>query len=239
MSLAPETRLSLFFASENDSAVILLRAKRRLFGLFSWDRKTDQITDGQWLKRQVISESCALSPDGRHFLYSVYDGRMDQPAGEAYTAISKPPYFTALALFPATYSWSVGGQFLSNRLYQLADDVQARDMIDGQSELERVVKGAISKDCKTGLRLLNGRPAPLNKQQVEIALGRVTVAPTKEMDRYDTLNGALHRIASDGSLELIRDFKGLDFKPIRAPYDTRAEGDTSTDGWHPLDGETL
>ncbi|WP_298837823.1 hypothetical protein [uncultured Roseobacter sp.] len=234
--MTPEVRLHLFFATENDSALILLRARRRLFRLISWDRATDTFQDGQWLRRQVLPEQSDLSPDGSHFIYGVYDGRYQQPAGEAYTVVSRPPWFTALALYPAGVSWSVGGYFLSNTLYRLPWADGACDIIGRADGLQRVVSGKVTKDCKTGLRLENGKAAPLPRDIRVALLDGKPPADPGYLDRYDTMNGCLHRILPGGDLELIRDFREMEFEPMRAPYDDRPEGDgPDTDGsWHPL-----
>jgi len=59
-----------------------------------------------------------MSPDGRLFVYfAAKHGRRRDPdgIGEAWTAISRPPYFTALALWTNLGSWYGGGVFTADR----------------------------------------------------------------------------------------------------------------------------
>ena len=79
---------------------------------------------------------CDLSPDGSKLLYLAIKitGRTlaDPEYGTSWTAISRPPYLTALALWPNRYEWEMswggGGLFLSHRKVWLnlpEDEAQA------------------------------------------------------------------------------------------------------------------
>lgn len=257
MNTEPERRLYLHFATENDTAVILLRAARREWALIGWDRSTDSFTPGQWLKRDINPECCQLSPDGRHFLYRVRYNRADDPATETYTAISRPPYFTALALFAEGWIPGWGGCFLDNGHYWIDSAIAPAAQLVGRTpDLARVIAGDPARGCSTGLRLADGRPAPLARDTTRRLLallpqvGRDGRAPSlmwlwqqdlaSEQDalraRYDTLGGRLyHRNGMD--LTLIRDFDDLFFRPVRAPYDDGLSAAKDQEPWHPLDGE--
>ena len=65
----PVVRLHLFFATENDTAVVLRQGPTKQFCLILWHRDTDTFEDGQWLKHKVYVDWCDLSPDGCHFIY--------------------------------------------------------------------------------------------------------------------------------------------------------------------------
>jgi len=119
MNTAPEIRLHLFFATETHSAVILLRKSRRLYRMVLWNHHIDSFTDGQWLKKEMYPDACQISPDGRHFLFTVISQHPNAAAFPSYTAISTPPYFTAHMLFPNTYGY--GPTFLGNDLVLLRD----------------------------------------------------------------------------------------------------------------------
>src|SRR6266568_9246222 len=60
-----------------------------------------------------------LSPDGSLFLYLARKAKTAERAQSAYThkltAMSKPPYFTALALWSVGEAWDGGGIFLDNK----------------------------------------------------------------------------------------------------------------------------
>jgi hypothetical protein len=243
MNTEPVVRLHLFFATENDRAVILRQGPTRQFRMILWYRDTDTFEDGQWLKQKVYVERCCLSPDGRHFLYFALDGHWDSDAEGAFTALSRPPYWTALALFPCGDTWGGGGVFLDDVHYCATG---GPDIIGRDEGLSRVTLGAPEKGCSTGIRLMNGQRAPLGRSTTRRILAdppprdasdiyrRMTAPGSGALDRYDTKGGNLYRRRGQ-ELELIRDFTDMEFEPIRAPYDWRDDHGPGT--WHPLDGE--
>lgn len=87
-----------------------------------WHTDTDWFETGQWFHGSFYPQVCDLSPDGSLFLYFVTKYQIEGHANPAYThkwtAISKPPYLTALALWPAGQDFRMklgGGLFLDNR----------------------------------------------------------------------------------------------------------------------------
>jgi hypothetical protein len=76
--------------------------------LLSWDLRTDALTAGQWLKGRIYERRCDLSPKGDLLIYfaAKYETEM-----RTWTAISRPPYLTALALWPKGDAWGGGGLF--------------------------------------------------------------------------------------------------------------------------------
>lgn len=235
MNTAPLLRLHLFFATKNDSALILRRSGKKLYNLIGWDRKTDMFTEGQWLKKSVYADDCALSPDGRHFIYSVHDAHPDTRATSHYTVLSRVPWFTALALFPHGAGWQSGGYFLDSTLYRINGDGAFTDVVGRDDGLHRVVQGKVTKECRSGLRLLNGQPAPLSRALRDQLLGGVTPPRDTALDRYETQAGRLYR-RRGMDLELIRDFTEMEPVFAPAPYSFAAVDDVTV-GWHPLDQE--
>lgn len=108
-------RLSVFLARRSDVAVILRRGPSEWSQLVTWQRGDDSFTPGQWFHGRVYGRRCDLSPSGRYFVYFAAKHGRTQPdpdgIGEAWTAISRPPYFTALALWTNLGSWYGGGVF--------------------------------------------------------------------------------------------------------------------------------
>ena len=234
MTTRPVTRLHLFFATENDRAVILRQGPARHFRLVLWHRESDSFEDGQWMKHRVYPDRCDLSPDGRHFIYFALNGDWKGMTEGAYTALSRPPYFTALALFPEGNTWGGGGQFLDN-IHYLADG--GPDVIGRDDGLARLFRREPTKHCPTGLFKIDGKCAPIGQAKAETALAR-NQTRHPDLDRYDTQGGVLFR--RDGQdLIPIRDFNDMTFEPIRAPYDWRDSGEAPADPppWHPLDRE--
>lgn len=119
---ASPCRLSVFLSRKSSTAVVLRRGPSAWAGLTLWDRATDTFTHGQWFHGRVYERRCDLSPDGRRFLYfaAKHGPRRDpDDIGEAWTAISRPPYFTALTLWTNIGSWYGGGVFKSDRRVML------------------------------------------------------------------------------------------------------------------------
>jgi hypothetical protein len=112
-------RLSVLLAPAARIGVILRRGPTKWVQLVTWDTAADTFQPGQWFHGRVYARRCDLSPDGSLFLYfaSKFDGRTttDREYTYAWTAVSKPPYFTALALWPKGDCWHGGGLFASDR----------------------------------------------------------------------------------------------------------------------------
>ena len=87
--------------------------------LLTWDLKTDTVTPGQWLKGRTYPRRADLTPDGRHLIYFAMNGYWEGPMAGSWTAISRPPYWTALHIYPWGHCWDGGGLFLDNRRYWL------------------------------------------------------------------------------------------------------------------------
>lgn len=231
---APVVRLHLFFATDNDRTLILRQGPSKTFRMILWHRDTDRFEDGQWLKHKVYVERCDLSPDGRHFLYFAQNGHWQGETRGSYTALSRPPYFTALALFPEGDTWGGGGRFLDNSLYVASGDT---DIVGRDDGLVRLYRRKPDSACPSGLRGPDGKCARIGKDKAARAFD---TSPPRHpaFDLYDTMGGKLYR--RDGlDLTLIRDFTDMTFEPIRAPYDWR-ENTTpakTADPWHPLQDE--
>lgn len=79
--------------------------------LLSWNTRTDELVPGQWLKGRIYEERCDLSPSGELFLYFAANYRLPF---YSWTALSRPPWLTALALWPKGDTWGGGGRFESD-----------------------------------------------------------------------------------------------------------------------------
>jgi len=111
-------RLSIILATDAPKGVILRRGPSDWVQLILWNTRDDTFTEGQWFKGRIYAERCDLSPDGTKFIYfaAKHHAPLHLPDDytNTWTAISRPPYFTALALWTeiGTYSW--GGYFADN-----------------------------------------------------------------------------------------------------------------------------
>ncbi|HEY4387255.1 MAG TPA: hypothetical protein VGN34_22595, partial [Ktedonobacteraceae bacterium] len=93
--------------------LIIRRGPSTWVQLSLWHTDTDEIEYGQWFHGRISPDRCDLSPDGSLFLY--FASKYGRSPFDTWTAISRPPYFTALALWPLGDSWSGGGVFLDEK----------------------------------------------------------------------------------------------------------------------------
>jgi hypothetical protein len=111
--------LFVHLARQAPLALILRRGPSRWVQLILWHTRGDTFTYGQWFHGRIFERRCDLSPDGSMFIYfaSKMTGRTigDPEYTYAWTAISRPPYFTALALWPKGDRYAGGGLFLDDR----------------------------------------------------------------------------------------------------------------------------
>ncbi len=227
-STPPQISLTLYFARLNAKAVILRRGPHKMARLILWDRATDTFEDGQWLRARVYEERCDLSADGAHFIYFALDGRWHGESSGSYSAISRPPYFTAVAFFPQGDCWGSGGWFVDEGRYVLNS-------------------GAEDRLCGSGLQQIhvrpNGPPYYVDANGKAVSFNRSDVVPSYPPERfvpgderYETDEGRLYRVER-GSRVLIRDMTDMEFETIRAPYDDRPESNADAAPWHPLEHE--
>jgi hypothetical protein len=116
-------RLFIIFARKSPAAVIFRRGPSKWVQLIKWHTNTDTFEPGQWFKGRIYERRSDLSPDGSLLIYfaqkiSAHSLR-DTEYTYAWTAISRPPYLTALALWPKGDCWHGGGSFKSGRIVLL------------------------------------------------------------------------------------------------------------------------
>ncbi len=116
---APPPRLALLQARAAPVAVIFRRGPSKRYEVIRWDTDHDIFERGHWFHGRIYFRRSDLSPDGTKLLYFVnkITGRTinDPEYTYAWTAISKPPWLTALALWPKGDCWWGGGLFEDNR----------------------------------------------------------------------------------------------------------------------------
>jgi hypothetical protein len=101
-------RLFVILARRAPVGVIFRRGPSRQVLLIRWDTARDRFETGQWFKGRIYERRCDLSPGGEKLLYFAASFR--KPL-YSWTAISRPPYLTALAVWPKGDTWNGGGQF--------------------------------------------------------------------------------------------------------------------------------
>ncbi|WP_144395275.1 hypothetical protein [Pleionea sediminis] len=114
-------RLHVLFASNSSRALIIRRGPSKQVCSFLWDRQTDSIEVGQWLKGRIYERRSDISPDGKYFIYFAMNGKWDSETRGSWTAISKVPYIKAIELYAKGDCWEGGGLFLNKNTFWLND----------------------------------------------------------------------------------------------------------------------
>lgn len=121
-------RIAALIARDARVAVVFRRGPTRQVLLIRWDLADDSFEAGQWLNARVYERRCDLSPSGERLIY--FAGR-HRPPLRTWTAVSRPPFFTALALWPKGDAWAGGGLFESEKRILLNHPESARTLLDG------------------------------------------------------------------------------------------------------------
>lgn len=106
----PQVRLSAILARHSPIAVIFRRGPSKSVLLTRWDTSNDSFEYGQWLKGRIYERRCDLSPDGDLLLYFAANHK---PPYGSWSAISRPPFLTALVMWPKGDTYGGGGHFVS------------------------------------------------------------------------------------------------------------------------------
>ncbi|MBI1756633.1 MAG: hypothetical protein HYR64_05950 [Fimbriimonas ginsengisoli] len=120
-------RIDGILATQANQAVIFRRGPNTHYQLSVWDLNADAIEKGQWLLvGKIYTRRSDVSPDGRYLVIAATDYRRGKRARDArqippghddygWTAVSRPPYFAAIALWFTGCSWNGGGIWRGNR----------------------------------------------------------------------------------------------------------------------------
>ncbi|MBZ0299446.1 MAG: hypothetical protein K8J31_06900 [Anaerolineae bacterium] len=116
----PPARLHVILARDVPKAVVIRRGPTAWTRLSLWHTDTDTFEHGQWFKGTIYPDRSDLAPNGRLFIY--YAGKQTGYTIDPHTsydtswiAISKPPYFTALALWNVGTTYCPGGLFMDDQ----------------------------------------------------------------------------------------------------------------------------
>jgi len=76
-----------------------------------WDLGKSRYEPGAWLRGRIFPRRSDLSPDGRFLCYFAHQPSATWEHGEAYVALSKLPWLTALHAFGTCGTWTRGYYF--------------------------------------------------------------------------------------------------------------------------------
>jgi hypothetical protein len=200
---APPCRLFVIQARSAPRALILRRGPSDWYHLIRWDTDTDTFEHGAWLRGRIYEERCDLSPDGELLVYFALQGSRWQTSYRgAWTAVSRPPWLHALALWPQGDTWGGGGAFLADRRVALWTSSLATH----------------PHHPATGLEVVQGRP-DARRQLGFIVFG----LGTGEWSNGDVRVSAGRLLRRQGGREVVlADLNGLRPDPQPAPAWARA-----------------
>ena len=113
----PAARVEAILARNAPAAVIFRRGPTRFVRMLRWNLRNDKIEGGQWIEARVHVARSDISPNGELVACFVASYRRKP---WTWTALSRPPYFSALAVWPKGDTWGGGGLFVSDSHFLLA-----------------------------------------------------------------------------------------------------------------------
>jgi hypothetical protein len=108
--------------------VILRRGPTEWWRVSQWDTMLDRFEGGQWFRGRMWPDKCDVSPNGKLFMYFAgkYGPRsIERGYTSTWIAVSRPPYLTALALWPVGDTWGGRGVFADDQTVVIATDGRA------------------------------------------------------------------------------------------------------------------
>jgi hypothetical protein len=109
--------LFVLLASQAPVGVIFRRGPSERVQVIHWSLDGDRFEAGQWFYGRIYERRCDLSPDGRYLAYFALKRTARQARSDydtTWTAVSRPPYLTALALWPQGNTYNGGAVFADN-----------------------------------------------------------------------------------------------------------------------------
>lgn len=101
-------RIYCITATEASTAAVFRRGPTSWSHVGQWDLGALRYEPDAWLGGRIFPRRCDLSPDGRFLSYFAHKLSAAWELGEAYVAISKLPWLTALHAFPTCGTWTRG-----------------------------------------------------------------------------------------------------------------------------------
>lgn len=133
MAAKPTCRIYAIIARDGRSAVVFRRGRSKRVLLLRWWLTSDTIEHGQWFKGMLYPRASDLSPDGELLVYNAEKFNYRLPE-KRWTAISRPPYLTALKI------WFGGGRYWGGGIFEdqttIDLDLQEKDRRQGEGRAD-------------------------------------------------------------------------------------------------------
>ena len=112
-------RLFVYLARQAPIGVVLRRGPSDWARLSVWHTDSDIFEHGQWIRGRVYERRSDLSADGSLFTAFVRQSGSQpaEPTADSWVAISRPPFFAALAV------WFIGGTYHAGAFFPQRDSV--------------------------------------------------------------------------------------------------------------------
>ncbi len=104
-------RISCIAATEAPVVAVFRRGPTAWSQVGRWDLAAGRYEAGAWLHGRIFPRRSDLSPDGRFLSYFAHQPTAGWEHGDAYVAVSKLPWLTALHAFPTCGTWTYGYHF--------------------------------------------------------------------------------------------------------------------------------
>lgn len=104
-------RIYCIAATEAPVVAVFRRGPTNWSHVGRWDLASRRYDAGAWLGGRLFPRRSDLSPDGRFLCYFAHKPSATWDLGEAYVAVSKLPWLTALHAFPTCGTWTRGYYF--------------------------------------------------------------------------------------------------------------------------------
>ena len=234
ISSCPPCRLSFVFARSAPVVVVLRRGPSQWVEVIKWNTRDDSFEHGHWFHGRIYEGRCGLSPDGRLLVYfAMKAGCVDRSAGyeQTFTAVSRPPYLTALAMWPTGGTYGGGGRFIDDRTLRLAYG-KHRSFFPGPRRHTEIAMGPLPSHHPnhppTGLRICTN----LDHYASGEGFGHFGVRPP-EADWYGrdhadrpifARRGKLYQTDPDANEILMKDFNHDEVRLIESPAWAREWG---------------
>ena len=111
MTDASHPRIYCIPATEAPVVAVFRRGPSRWAHVGRWDLEPRRYEAGAWLSGRVFPRRSDLSPDGRLLCYFAHKPGASWEHGEAYVALSRLPWLTALHAFATCGTWTRGYYF--------------------------------------------------------------------------------------------------------------------------------
>jgi hypothetical protein len=122
------TRLYVLLARTAPVGVVFRRGPSKHVLALSWDIQRHEFRVGQWFKGRIYERRCDLSPSGEKLIY--FAAKYRAPLF-TWTAVSRPPFLTALAIWPKGDAWGGGGLFTNERTIALNHRKEQMGLAEG------------------------------------------------------------------------------------------------------------